>query len=136
MPDRHRSGCPINLALEILGDRWSLIVLRDMTFGNQRHFRDLLNNSMEGIASNILADRLRKLEEAAIIEKRRDPNDARRYLYRLSPRGIDLAPVLVELVIWSARHARTDAPAAVVRSMRSDKAAYIAGIQQRLRQDT
>jgi len=132
---RQRSGCPISIALELLGDPWSLLIVRDLMFKDRRTYNDFLQGG-EGIASNILADRLRKLEEAAIIEKRRDPNDARRYLYRLSPKGIDLAPVLVELVIWSARHARTDAPAAVVRSMRSDKAAFIAGIQQRLRQDT
>ncbi|WP_439632432.1 winged helix-turn-helix transcriptional regulator, partial [Shinella sp.] len=63
MKDTYRSGCPINLTLEILGDRWSLIVLRDMMFGNRRHFRELLTKSEEGIASNILADRLRRLVE-------------------------------------------------------------------------
>jgi DNA-binding HxlR family transcriptional regulator len=69
MKDAHRSGCPINLTLEILGDRWSLIVLRDMMFGNRRHFRELLTKSEEGIASNILADRLKRLMEEGLISK-------------------------------------------------------------------
>jgi DNA-binding HxlR family transcriptional regulator len=87
--------------------------------------------SGEGIASNILADRLRKLEGAGIIEKRRDLSDARRFVYRLSEKGIDLAPILVELVIWSARHETTDAPPSVVRAMRSDRAAFIENVRKR-----
>ncbi|HSX75557.1 MAG TPA: helix-turn-helix domain-containing protein, partial [Shinella sp.] len=67
MKDTRRSGCPINLTLEILGDRWSLIVLRDMMFGNRRHFRELLTKSEEGIASNILADRLRRLVDEGLV---------------------------------------------------------------------
>lgn len=127
-----RSGCPISIALELLGDAWSLLIVRDLMFKERRTYNDFLNGG-EGIASNILADRLRKLEAANIIEKRRDPEDARRFLYRLSAKGIDLAPVLVELVLWSARHERTDAPPAVVRSMRTDREAFIAGVRQKWR---
>lgn len=87
----------------------------------------------EGIASSILADRLRKLEDTDVVEKRRDPLDARRLLHRLSPKGIDLAPVLVEFVVWSARHGRTDAPAAIVRRMRVDRDAFVAEVRQRWR---
>ena len=130
-----RSGCPISIALELLGDAWSLLIVRDLMFKDRRTYNDFLMGG-EGIASNILADRLRKLEDANIIEKRRDPEDARRFIYRLSPKGIDLAPVLVELVIWSARHEQTDAPPAVVRSMRNDKAAFIAEARRRWRSDT
>ena len=68
-----RSGCPINLTLEVLGDRWSLIVVRDLMFGNRRHFRELLTRSEEGIASNILADRLKRLTEAGLITRADDP---------------------------------------------------------------
>lgn len=131
-PRRPRSGCPISIALELLGDAWSLLIVRDLMFKERRTFNDFLSGG-EGIASNILADRLRKLEDANIIEKRRDPEDARRILYRLSAKGIDLAPVLVELVVWSARHEQTDAPPAVVRSMRSDRAAFIAEVRRRWR---
>lgn len=122
------------MALELLGDAWSLLIVRDLMFKDRRTYNDFLTGG-EGIASNVLADRLRKLEEADIIEKRRDPQDARRFLYRLSPKGIDLAPVLVELVIWSARHEQTDAPAAVVRSMRNDRAAFLADVRRRWRSD-
>jgi DNA-binding HxlR family transcriptional regulator len=68
-----RSGCPINLTLEMLGDRWSLIVIRDVMFRNRRHYRELMNLSEEGIASNILTDRLRRLVEAGLVSKRDDP---------------------------------------------------------------
>ena len=127
-----RSGCPISIALEILGDPWSLLIVRDLMFKDRRTYNDFLAGG-EGIASNILADRLRKLERAEIIEKRRDPQDGRRFVYRLSNKGIDLAPVLVELVIWSTRHERTDAPPAVVRAMSSDRAAFLAKVRQRWR---
>lgn len=129
-----RSGCPISIALELLGDAWSLLIVRDLMFKDRRTYNDFLTGG-EGIASNILADRLRKLEGANIIEKRRDPEDARRFVYRLSPKGIDLAPVLVELVIWSARHEQTDAPAAVVRVMRSNRAAFLADVRRRWSSD-
>ncbi|HQR55640.1 MAG TPA: helix-turn-helix domain-containing protein [Burkholderiaceae bacterium] len=132
---QRRSGCPISIALELLGDAWSLLIVRDLMFKERRTFNDFLTGG-EGIASNILADRLRKLEDADIIEKRRDPQDARRFIYRLSPKGIDLAPVLVELVIWSARHEQTDAPAAVVRSMRADRDGFVANVRQRWRESS
>lgn len=131
-PRQPRSGCPISIALELLGDAWSLLIVRDLMFKDKRTYNDFLTGG-EGIASNILADRLRKLEDASIIEKRRDPEDARRFLYRLSAKGIDLAPVLVELVIWSARHERTDAPQAVVRRMRQDREAFLADVQRQWR---
>jgi len=99
-----RSGCPINLTLEILGDRWSLIVLRDMIFGSRRHFRDLLRESMEGIASNILADRLRNLVEHGILTKVDDPSHKQKAIYSLTERGIQLVPLLAHLGAWGARH--------------------------------
>jgi DNA-binding HxlR family transcriptional regulator len=124
-----RSGCPISIALETLGDAWSLLIVRDLMFKDRRSYNEFLQGG-EGIASNILADRLRKLEAAGIVEKQHDPADARRFIYRLSAKGIDLAPVLVELVVWSARHEATDAPAAVVRAMRTDREAFIAGVRE------
>src|SRR5215204_2926085 len=74
LQDAHRSGCPINLTLEVLGDRWSLIVIRDVMFGNRRHFRELLTRSEERIASNILADRLKRLVDSGLLTKRDDPS--------------------------------------------------------------
>jgi DNA-binding HxlR family transcriptional regulator len=127
-----RSGCPISIALEMLGDAWSLLIVRDLMFKDKQTYNEFLQGG-EGIASNILADRLRKLDAAGIVEKRRDAADARRIIYRLTSKGIELAPALVELVIWSARHAQTDAPPAVVRAMRSDRDAFIAGVRERWR---
>jgi DNA-binding HxlR family transcriptional regulator len=116
----------------MLGDAWSLLVVRDLMFKDKQTYNEFLQGD-EGIASNILADRLRKLEAAGIVGKRADPSDGRRYIYRLSAKGIDLAPVLVELILWSARHEATDAPAPVLQAMRRDREAFIAGVRQRWR---
>jgi DNA-binding HxlR family transcriptional regulator len=99
----HRSGCPINLTLEILGDKWSLIVLRDMMFGNRRHFRDLLTNSMEKIASNILADRLKRLVAEGVISKVDDPSHKQKSIYSLTEKGIDLVPVFATIGAWGSK---------------------------------
>ena len=92
-----RSGCPINLALEVLGDRWSLIVIRDIMFGNHRHFRELLTRSQEGIASNILAARLKRLLAAGLLSHRDDPAHRQKGIYSLTEKAIQLVPVLVQL---------------------------------------
>lgn len=99
----HRSGCPINLSLEVLGDRWSLIVIRDIMFGNKRHFRELLTRSEEGIASNILADRLERLVGCGVLTKAPDSTHKQRVLYTLTEMGIALVPVLAQLSVWG-RH--------------------------------
>ena len=94
MRRRHRkSDCPVHFALEVFGDAWTLLIIRDLMFKGRTTYNEFLESG-EGIASNILADRLRKLESAGVVEKRRDPSDARRFIYRLSAKGIDLAPVL------------------------------------------
>lgn len=116
----------------MLGDAWSLLIVRDLMFKERQTFNEFLQAG-ESIASNILADRLRRLEDAGIVEKWRDPSDARRFLYRLTSKGIDLAPILTELVVWSARHEQTDAPAAVVRAMRTDRQAFVTGVRERWR---
>lgn len=103
MKDTRRSGCPINLTLEILGDRWSLIVLRDMMFGNRRHFRELLTKSEEGIASNILADRLRRLLDKGLVSKADDPSHKQKALYSLTEMGIALVPVFAMMGAWGRR---------------------------------
>lgn len=99
-----RSGCPINLALEVLGDRWSLVIIRDMMFGNRRHFRVLLRESMEGIASNILADRLKRLEAAGLISRADDPSHKQKTLYSLTEKAIQLVPLLVTMGAWGRKH--------------------------------
>ena len=103
MKDSHRSGCPINLTLEILGDRWSLIVLRDMMFCNRRHFREILSRSEEGIASNILADRLKRLVEQGLLTRTGDPSHKQKALYSLTEMGIQLVPVFAAMGAWGRR---------------------------------
>lgn len=104
-----RSGCPINAAIEIVGDRWSLIVLRDIIFGNRRHFRTLQRESEEGIASNILTSRLRHLAAAGLLT-REDAGAGRRAAYSLTEAAIQLVPVLAELGWWGLRHRPTTEP--------------------------
>lgn len=98
-----RSGCPINLTLEMLGDRWSLIVIRDIMFGNRRYYRDLLNRSEEGIASNILADRLKKLLDAGLLSASADPAHKQKTIYSLTEPAIQLVPLLVQMGAWGRR---------------------------------
>lgn len=99
-----RSGCPINLTLEVLGDRWSLVVIRDMMFGNRHYFRELMRGSMEGIASNILADRLKRLEAAGLVTRGGDPGHKQKARYNLTERAIQLLPLLVAMGAWGRRH--------------------------------
>jgi len=103
MSEHHRSGCPINLTLEVVGDKWSLIVLRDMMFGNRRHFRELLTHSEEGIASNILADRLRRLLEDGLITKADDPSHKQKAIYSLTEMAIELLPVFAQIGAWGRK---------------------------------
>ncbi|MDY7225014.1 winged helix-turn-helix transcriptional regulator [Hyalangium rubrum] len=100
----HRSGCPINLSLEVFGDRWSLIILRDMTFGGRRHFRELLTQSEEGISSNILADRLKMLLEEGMITKADDPSHKQKGIYSLTEKSIALVPIFAHLGAWGRRY--------------------------------
>ena len=99
-----RSGCPINLTLEILGDRWSLIIIRDVMFGNRRHYRELLTKSEEGIASNILADRLKRLVAGGLLSKRDDPSHRQKAIYSLTEASIELVPLLAQMGAWGRRH--------------------------------
>ncbi len=110
-----RSGCPVSVSLEIFGDRWSLLIIRDLMVRGFTTFKDF-QNSGEKIASNILAQRLETLTEAGIITAE-GGEDARRVHYRLTPKGIDLAPVLLELLIWGARHEKTGASCAFAEHM-------------------
>ena len=103
MNNEHRSDCPINLSLEVLGDKWSLLILRDMVFAGKRHFREFLR-SEEGISSNILADRIRKLMDEGMITKSSDPTHKQKAIYGLTEKSIALVPVFVQLGVWGSRH--------------------------------
>jgi DNA-binding HxlR family transcriptional regulator len=102
MREPHRSGCPINLTLELLGDRWSLLILRDMIFGGARRYAELLGGQ-ERIASNILAERLRSLADAGLITRAGDPEDGRRAIYSLTKMAIELLPVFAAVGAWGSR---------------------------------
>lgn len=104
MTDALRSGCPINLSLEVIGDKWSLLVIRDIIFGNRRHFRELLTQSEEGISSNILADRLKTLVEQGVLTRAGDPTHKQKGVYSLTEKGIELVPVIAQLAYWGRRH--------------------------------
>ena len=99
-----RSGCPINLTLETFGDRWSLIILRDLMFGRSRTFRALLGDSTEGIASNILADRLKRLTANGLLSSQGDPGHKQRVIYSLTAKAIDLVPLMAVMGGWGLRH--------------------------------
>lgn len=133
MPDR-RSGCPISTALEIFGDRWSLLIIRDLMFKGLHSFREFAAAG-EGVATNVLAERLQRLEAAGLISHRVDREDRRRLVYRLTEKGLALAPVLIEMVLWSARYETTDAPPAVVRAMTRDREGVLRDLRRRWRRN-
>lgn len=112
MQNENRSQCPINLTLEILGDRWSLLILRDMIFSGKRHFRDLLR-SQEGIASNILADRLKRLVARGLLTKADDPTHKQKAIYSLTPMAIELVPVFAQIGAWGRKHLPASAPLSI-----------------------
>ncbi|HEV2195563.1 MAG TPA: helix-turn-helix domain-containing protein [Candidatus Acidoferrum sp.] len=124
-----RSGCPLNASVEMLGDRWSLLIIRDMMLLGRRTFKEFLG-SYERPASNILADRLRRLESYGIIRAERNPSDGRKLIYLLTPKGMDLAPVLTEMVLWAGKHEKTENQP-LIRLMRKDKQKFLEQIRQR-----
>jgi DNA-binding HxlR family transcriptional regulator len=128
-PNR-RSGCPLNASVEMLGDRWSLLIIRDMMVRGYRTFKEFLSSD-ERIATNILADRLRRLEGYGILSTEPDPSDGRKLLYHLTAKGIDLAPVLTEMVLWAAAHEDTGNQE-LVRLIKKDKSKFLAEVRKRL----
>jgi DNA-binding HxlR family transcriptional regulator len=129
---KHRSGCPVSISLELLGDRWSLLIIRDLMVRGFRTFKDF-QQSGEGIATNILSDRLRKLEKARIITAEAEKTDGRRVKYELTEKGIDLAPVLLDLLIWGARHEATAAPGPLIGELQKNRDQLLAEVRRRWR---
>lgn len=130
---KRRSGCPVSISLDLLGDRWSLLIVRDMMVRGYRTFKEF-QQSGEGIASNILADRLRKLEAAGFLTAEADEQDGRRLNYRLTEKGIDLAPVVLELLIWGARHEAAGTSCALIDRMVKNREALLAEVRRRWRE--
>jgi DNA-binding HxlR family transcriptional regulator len=123
----------VSTSLDLLGDRWSLLLVRDMMVRGCRTFREF-QRSGEGIATNILADRLQKLEAGGVITREAAAEDGRSTHYRLTAKGIALAPVLLEILIWGAHHEETDAPCTAIEEMERNRAAVIAEAYRRWEQ--
>ena len=121
------------MSLEQFGDRWSLLIIRDMMVRGFHTFKEF-QESGEGVSSNILADRLKTLETAGILLPEPDETDARRVNYRLTQKGIDLAPVMLELLIWGAKYEATAAPCAFIVQMENCRQQVIAETQRRWRE--
>jgi DNA-binding HxlR family transcriptional regulator len=131
-----RSGCPINLATEALGDRWSMVILRDVIFGDRRTFSDILNNSLEGIATNILGSRLRKLVEDGLLTSAPDPSHKQRTVYSLTEKSIALLPALIALGAWGRRFLPTTPELAIRNQLLEDggsdlQEAFMAELRER-----
>jgi DNA-binding HxlR family transcriptional regulator len=122
----------VSLSLEVFGDRWSLLIVRDLMVRGYRTFTEF-QESGEAIATNILSDRLRRLEAAGIILAEQEESDGRRTNYRLTEKGIDLAPVLLDLLIWGARHQPADASCALLREVENNREAILAETRRRWR---
>jgi DNA-binding HxlR family transcriptional regulator len=130
---KRRSGCPVSISLEKFGDRWSLLIIRDLMVRGLRTFREF-QQSGEGIATNILADRLKKLEASGIIVSEAEERDGRKINYRLTVKGIDLAPVLLEIFVWAARHEETGASCGIIDEMEKRREQTIAETRRRWRE--
>jgi DNA-binding HxlR family transcriptional regulator len=117
----------------LLGDRWSLLIVRDLMTRGFRTFKEF-RESGEGIATNVLADRLARLQSAGVIEAEAEQADARRVNYRLTEKGIDLAPALLELMLWGARHEATSAPCELIQKIERDRPALLAEVRRRWRE--
>lgn len=126
-----RSSCPISSALDIFGDKWSLLVMRDLLFRGKTHYGEF-HASEEGVATNILADRVERLESAGLIRKRgADPRSGKRS-YVPTAKGMDLIPLLLEMMLWSSKHLpETTTPRALVAELKKDKARVARGIRRR-----
>ena len=126
---KRRSGCPLNASVEMLGDRWSLLIVRDLMIRGFQTYKEFLASD-ERIATNILADRLRKLEGHGIITTQPDAADGRKLTYSLTPKGIDLAPVLAEMVLWAAHHEKTGNQA-LVHALQTNKQGVVSEVRER-----
>lgn len=130
---KKRSECPLSCSLDIFGDKWSLLIIRDLMFNKKSTYGDFLK-SAEGIATNILASRLQGLEENGIIEKLDHPNSKAKILYRLTQKGIDLLPVLVEVYLWAEKYLTLpDDIKATIKEAKKDKDGFVKSLTKELK---
>lgn len=130
--NKKRSDCPISCSLDIFGDKWSLLIIRDMMFFNKFTYGDFLK-SAEGIATNILASRLQNLEENKLIEKLEHPDSKAKVLYKLTQKSIDLLPIIVEVHLWAEKY--FDIPAELkpmIKEAKKDKTEFIKSTTRQL----
>jgi DNA-binding HxlR family transcriptional regulator len=130
---KRRSGCPVSISLEMLGDRWSMLIVRDLMVRGFRTYKEFLESG-EGIATNILSNRLKKLQQMGVITTEVEETDRRRVNYRLTEKGIDLAPVLLELLVWGARHENSRAPRALIKVLERNRAEVLVEVRRRWRE--
>ncbi|MBL0337258.1 MAG: helix-turn-helix transcriptional regulator [Chitinophagaceae bacterium] len=131
--NKKRSDCPLGISLDVFGDKWSLLIIRDLMFGNKCTYNDFLKSD-EGIATNILASRLKGLEENGIIEKSAHPDSKAKNLYKLTPKGIDLLPIIMEVYIWSEKY--FDMPSdlkATIKEAKKDKEKFVKQVTKDLK---
>jgi DNA-binding HxlR family transcriptional regulator len=126
-----RSTCPINASLEILGDRWSLLIVRDMMFAGARTYSEFLA-SEEKIATNVLASRLAWLQDKGIVASARNPTDGRSLVYALTSKGVELAPILMELSRWGARFEEGEPPQGILQAWEADREAFLSELRKDL----
>jgi len=118
---KYRSHCPINVAQETFGDKWSLLIIRDLMFKGKKYYSEFLNSD-EKISTNILADRLVKLEMNRLISREIDKENNSKYIYRLTKKGVDLLPMLLEMIEWSAKYdKKTETPTEFTKRLKEDK---------------
>ena len=136
MKQKRRSDCPVSSSLEIWGDKWSLLIVRDLMNAKQCTYGDFLK-APEHIATNILASRLQALEENGIIEKLDHPESKAKVLYRLTPKGIDLLPIMVEINLWAEKYFPIPADRmAIIKEAKKDKVGFIKSMTRELTRRT
>lgn len=131
--NKKRSDCPLSCSLDVFGDKWSLLIIRDLMFGNKSTYNDFLK-SAEGIATNILASRLKGLEENGIIEKSAHPDSKAKILYKLTTKGIDLLPIILEVYIWSEKYLTfPDDIKTTIKEAKKDKDGFVKAMTKELK---
>ncbi len=126
------NGCPIRFGMGHFGDPWTLLIIRDLMFQGKRHYSDFLGSG-EGIASNILADRLKRLHGAGIVDKTRDPDNRSKFIYTLTAKGLDLMPIMLAIIDWSATYDdATEAPPEFIAQLREDPDTLMRTLRARL----
>ena len=130
---KQRSDCPVSCSLDIWGDKWTLLIIRDLMDAKSCTYGDFLK-SPEGIATNILATRLKALEENKIIEKLEHPDSKAKVLYKLTPKGIDLLPIMIEINLWAEKYLTIPKDRkAMLREVKKDKVGFIKSMTKELK---